>query len=103
MPNIINDPQVTSSSSDKGKFFAINFISSSSLDNKVNPLCDFSLIEISQSLCSISAWEDSKLIKRFDVMKATGLDKISVVKNLRLELSPIVAKLFNYCPNDKRF
>lgn len=103
MPNIINDPQVTSSSSDKGKFFAINFISNSLLDNKVNPQCDFSLIEHKLWEISISPWEDSKLIKRFDATKVTGLDKISVVKNLRLELSPILAKLFNYCPNEKRF
>lgn len=49
--------------------------------------------------------EVSRFIKSLDSTKATGLDKIHVVvcKNLSLELSPILAKLFNHFLKKKCF
>lgn len=42
----ISDPEVISSSSDKAKLFAINFVSSSTLDDQSYPLSDFNPLNL---------------------------------------------------------
>lgn len=77
----------------------MNFASNSTVDDQGYPLPDFPvLMEYKLWDLTILAWEVFWLIKNLDCNKTTGLDKIAVVvlKNLSLELSSVLAKLF-YC------
>lgn len=77
----------------------MNFASNSALDDKGHPLPDSPPHQWNTNF-AICFWlrEVSRFIKSLDSTKATGLDKIHVVvlKNLSLDLSPILAKLFNH-------
>lgn len=96
--------KVISSSIDKAKLFASNFITNSKLDNIPFPTSHDPLITISV-IFSSQHTEVSKHIKSLDRKKATGPNKLPllVLKNINQELFPILVKLFNRCSKEKFF
>lgn len=94
VPTFINGPEIISSSSDKAKLFASN----TALDNKGHPFPDFLVSVLFLIQNGKTQW-----IKRLDPKKDTASDKMSVIKNINLQLSLILAKLFNSCLKDKSF
>ena len=99
-----------SSASDKAKLFAENFRKNSNLDHSGSgiSLTVFSLpVFPNLKLHNISV--TLKMVKKFimnlDLSKASGPDCIPVVvlKNCELELSYILAELFNKCLKESCF
>ena len=99
-----------SSASDKAKLFAENFPKNSNLDHSGSgiSLTVFSL-PVSPNLKLHNISVTLKMVKKFimnlDLSKASGRDCIPVVvlKNCELELSYILAELFNKCLKESFF
>lgn len=103
MSSIINDPGVISSMSDTTKIFAIKFASKSMLNNKGHPLPD--TFPQNTHFTMFLSWlrKVFKCKKSLDSTKITDPDRIPVVvlKKLSLELSSVMAELFNYYQKGK--
>ena len=110
IPPLFNSPEVLSSASDKAKLFAENFSVNSNLDDSGISLPLFSsktnlkLHNISVTI-SITPKMVRKVIMNLDLSKASGADCLPVVvlKNSELELSYILAELFNKCLKESCF
>ena len=89
-----------SSASDKAKLFAENFSKNSNLDDSGISLPLFpSRTNLKLHNISVTPKMVKKVIMNLDLSKASGPDCIPVValKNCELELSYIIAELFNKC------
>ena len=106
IPPLFNGLEVLSSASDKAKLFAKNFSKNSNLDDSGISLPVFPS-RTNQKLHNISVTPKmvKKVITNLDLSKASGLDCIPVVflKNCELELSYILAELFNKCLKESCF
>ena len=100
IPPLFNGPEVLPSASDKAKLFAENVSKNSNLDDSGISLPDFlSRTNLKLHNISVSPKMVKKVIMNLDLSKASGPDCIPVVvlKNCELELSYILAELFNKC------
>ena len=94
------------SASDKAKLFAENFCKNSNLDDSGISLPVFpSRINLKLHNISVTPKMVKKVIMNLDLSKASGTDCIPVVvlKNCELELSFILAELFNKCLKESCF
>ena len=106
IPPLFNGPEVLSSASDKAKLFAENFSKNSNLDDSGISLPVFpSRINLKLHNISVTPTMVKKVIMNLDLSQASGPDCIPgvVLKNCELELSYILAELFNKCPKDSCF
>ena len=95
-----------SSASDKAKLVADNFSMSSNIDNSGISLPVFpSRINLELHNISVTPKIVRKVVMDLDLSKASGPDCIPVVvlKNCELELSYILAELFNKCFKESCF
>ena len=95
-----------SSASGKAKLFAENFSKNSNLDNSGISLPVFlSRTNLKLHNISVTPKMVKKVIMNLDLSKASGPDCIPVVvlKNCELELSYILAELFNKCLKEPCF
>ena len=95
-----------SSASDKAKLFAENFSKNSNLDDSGISLPVFpSRTNLKLHNISVTPKMVRKVVMNLDLSKASGPDCISVVvlKNCELELSYILAELFNVCLKESCF
>ena len=86
--------------SDKASLFAENFSKNSNLDDAGTSLLVFpSRTNLKLHNISVTPKMVRKVVMNFDLSKASGPDCIPVVvlKNCELELSYILAELFNKC------
>ena len=100
IPPLFSCPEVLSSASDKAKLFAENFFKNSNLDELGISLPIFcSRTNLKLHHIFVTPKMVKTFIMNFDLSKASGPDCISVVvlKNCELELSYILAELFNKC------
>ena len=100
IPPLFNSPEVFSSASKKAKLFAENFSKNSNLDDSGISLPVFpSRTNLKLHNISVTPKMVKKVIMNLDLSKASGPDCIPVVvlKNCVLELSYILAELFNRC------
>ena len=100
IPPLFNGPEVLSSTSDKAKLFAENFSLNSNLDDSGVSLPVFpSRTNLKLHNISITPKMVRKVVMNLDLSKASGPDCIQVVvlENCELELSYILAELFNKC------
>ena len=100
LPPLFNGPEVLSSASDKAKLFAENFSLSSNLDDSGVSLPVFpSRTNLKLHNISVTPKMVRKVVMNLDLSKASGPNCITVVvlKNCVLELSYILAELFNKC------
>ena len=94
------------SASDKAKLFAENFSKNSNLDDLGISLPVFpSRMHLKLHNISVTPKMVKKVIMNLDLSKASGPDCIPVVvlKNCELELSYILAELFNKCLKESCF
>ena len=106
IPPLFNGPEVLSSGSDKAKLFAENFSLNSNLDDSGVSLPVFpSRTNMKLHNISITLKIVRKVVMNLDLSKASGPDCIPVVvlKNCELELSYILAELFNKCLKESCF
>ena len=106
IPPIFNRLEVLSSASDKAKFFAENFSLNSNLDDSGISLLVFpSRTNLKLYHTSVTPQMVKKVVTNLDLSKASDPDGISVVvlKNCELELSYILAELFNKCLKESCF
>ena len=97
---LFNRPEELSSASDKAKLFAGNFSLNSNLDGSGVSLPVFpSRTNLKLHNISVTPKMVRKVVKNLDLSKVSGPDCIPVVvlKNCELELSYILADLFNKC------
>ena len=102
IPPPFNGPEVLFSASDKAKLFAKNFSKNSNLNDSGISLPVFpSRTNLKLHNISITPKMVKKVITNLDSSKASGPDCIPVVvlENCEPELSYILAKLFNNCPD----
>ena len=95
-----------SSGSDKAKLFAENFFKNSNLDDSDISLPVFpSRTNLKLHNIYVTPKMVKKVIMNLDLSKASGLDCIPLVvlKNCELELSYILAELFNKCLKESCF
>ena len=95
-----------SSASDKAKLYAENFSLNSNLDDSGVSLPVFpTRTNLKPHNISVTPKMVRKVIMNLDLSKASGLDCIPVVvlKNSKLELSYILAELFNKCLKESCF
>ena len=100
IPPLFNGPEVLSSASDKAKLFAENFSLNSSLDDSGVSLPVFPCrTDLKLHNICLTPKMVRKFVMNLDLSKASGPDCIPVVvlKNCLLELSYILAELFNKC------
>ena len=100
IPPLFNGLEVLSSASDKAKLFAENFSLNSNLDGSHVSLPVFpSRTNLKLHNISVTPKMVRKVVMNLDSSKASGPDCIPVVvlKNCELELSYILAELFNKC------
>ena len=100
IPPLVNDSEMLSSAFDKAKLFTENFSRNSNLDDSDISLPVFpSRTNLKQHNISVIPKMVRKVIMNLDLPKASGPDCIPVVvlKNCKLELSYILAELFNKC------
>ena len=105
IPPLFNGPEVLSSPSDKAKLFAENFSLNSNLDGSGVSLPVFpSRTNLKLHNISITPKMVRQVVMNLDLSKASGPDCIPVVvlKN-ELELSYILAELFNKCLKESCF
>ena len=106
IPPLFNGLEVLSSASDKAKLFAENFSLNSNLDD-LGVSLPVSPSTTNLKLHNISATPKMvrKVVMNLDLSKASGPDCIPVVvlKNCALELSYILAELFNKCLKESCF
>ena len=103
---IFNGPEVLSSASDKVKLFAENFSLNSNLhDSGVSVPVFPSRTNWKLHNISLTPKMVQKVVMNLDLSKASGPDCIPVVvlKNYELELSYILAELFNKCLKESCF
>ena len=100
-----NGPEVLPSASDKAKLFAENFSKNSNLDDSGISLPVFPSRTNLKLQISVSSKMVKKVIMNLDLSKACGPDCIPVVvlKNCDVELSYILAELFNKCLKESCF
>ena len=106
IPPLFNGPEVSSSASDKAKLFAENFSLDSYLDDSSVSLHVFpSRTNLKLHNISVTPKMVRKVVMNLDLSKASGPDCIPVVvlKNYELELSYILAELFNKCLKESCF
>ena len=106
IPPLFNSPEVMSSASDKAKWFAQNFSKNSNIDDSGISLPVFpSRTNLKLHNISVTLKMVKRVIANLDLSKASGPDFIPVVvlKNCELELSYILAKLFNKCLKESCF
>ena len=106
IPPLFNGSEVLSSASDKTKLFAENFSLNSNLDDSGVSLSVFpSRTNLKLHNISITPKMVRKVVMNLDLSKASGPDCIPVVvlKNCELELSYILAELFNKCLKESCF
>ena len=105
IPPLFNGPEVLSSASDKARLFAENVSKNSNLDDSGISLPVFpSRTNLKLHNISITLKMVKKVITNLDSSKASGPDGIPVaLKNCELELSYILAKLFNNCLKESCF
>ena len=100
IPALFNELEVLSSASDKAKLFAENFSLNSNLDDSGISLPAFpSRTNLKLHNISVTPKMVRKVIMNLGLSKASGPNCIPVVvlKNCELELSYILAELFNKC------
>ena len=98
IPPLFNGPEVLSSASDKAKLFAENFSKTSNLDDSGISFPVFpSKTNLKLHNISVTPKMVRKVVINIDLSKASAPDCIPVVvlKNCALELSQILAELFN--------
>ena len=98
--NLLYDPEVLFSASDKAKLFAENFSKNSNFDDSDMSLPAFpSRTNLKMHVITVTPELVKKVITNLDLSKASGPDFIPVVvlKNWEPELSCILAELFNMC------
>ena len=105
IPLLFNGPEVLSSASHKAKLFAEDFAKNSKLDDSGISLPVFPSRTNLKLHISVSPKTVKKVIMNLDLSKASGPDCIPVVvlKNCELELSYILAELFNKCLKESSF
>ena len=106
IPPLFNGPEVLLSASDKAKLFAENFSLNSNLDDSGVSLPVFpSRTNLKLHKISVTPKMVRKVVMNLDLSKASGPDCIPVVvlKNCELELSFILAELFNKCLKESCF
>ena len=106
IPPLFNGPEVLSSGSDKAKLFAENFSLNSNLDDSGVSLPVFpSRTNLKLHNISVTPKMVRKVVMNLDLSKASGPDCIPVVvlRNCELELSYILAELFNKCLKESCF
>ena len=106
IPPIFNWPEVLSSASDKAKLFAENFSVGSNLGDSGISLRVLPARTNSKLLnISVTPKMVRKVVMNLDLSKASGPDCIPVVvlKYCELELSYILAELFNKCLKESCF
>ena len=106
IPPLFNGPEVLSSASDKAKLFAENFSLNSNLDDSGVSLPVFpSRTNLKLHNISVTPKMVRKVVMNLDLSKASGPNCIPVVvlKNCELELSYILAELFNKCLKESCF
>ena len=106
IPPLFNGPEVLSSASDKAKLFAENFSWNSNLNDSGISLPVFpSRTNLKLDNISVAPKMVRKVVMNLDLSKASGPDCIPVVvlKNCELELSYILAELFNKCLKESCF
>ena len=106
MPPLFNSPEVLSSASDKAKLFAQNVSMNSNLDDSGISLPVFpSRTNLKLHNISVTPNMVRKVVLNLDLSKASGPEYIPVVvlKNCELELSYILAELFNKCLKESCF
>ena len=99
-PPVFNNPELLSSTSDKAKLFAENFSKNSNLDDSGISLPVFpSRTNLKLHNISVTPKLVEKVIMNLDLSKTSGPDCSSVVvlRNYELELSKILAELYNKC------
>ena len=100
IPPLFNRPEVLSSASDKAKLFAENFSFNSNLDDLGVSLNVFpSRTNLKLHNISVTPKTVRKVTMNLDLSKVSGPNCIPVVvlKNCELELSYMLAELFNKC------
>ena len=106
IPPLFNGPEVLSSASDKAKLFAENFSVNSNLDDSGISLSVFpSRTNLKLYNISVTPKMVRKIVMNLDLSKTSGPDCIPVVvlKISELELSYILAELFNKCFKESCF
>ena len=106
IPPLFNSPEMLSSAYDKAKLFAENFSMNSNLDVSGISLSVFpSRTNLKLHNISVSPKMVKKVIMNLDLSKVPGPECISVVvlRNCELELSYILAELFNKCLKESCF
>ena len=105
IPPLFKGLEVLSSASDKAKLFAENFSLNSNLDDLGVSLPVFPSSTNLKLHISITPKMVRKVVMNLDLSKASGPDCIPVVvlKNCELELSYILAELFNKCLKESCF
>ena len=106
IPPLFNGPEVLPSASDKAKLFAEDFSLNSNLDHPGISLPVFpSTTNLKLHNISVTPKMVRKVVMNLDLSKASGPDCIPVVvlKNCELELSYILAELFNKCLKESYF
>ena len=106
IPALLNGPEVLSSATDKAKLFAENFSMNYNLDDSGISLPVFpSRKNLKLRNISVTHKMVRKVIVNLDLCKASSPNCIPVVvlKNCELELSYILAELFNKCLKESCF
>ena len=106
IPPLFNGLEVLSSASDKAKLLPKNFSKNSNLDDSGISLPAFpSTTNLKLHIFFATLKVVKKVIMNLDLSKASGPDCIPVVvlKNCELELSYILAELFNKCLKESCF
>ena len=106
IPPLFNSPEVLSSASDKAKLFAENFSKNSNLDGSDVSLPVFpSRANLKLHNISVIFKMVEGVVMNLGLSKASGPDCLSVVVlgNCDLELSYILAELFNKCLKESFF
>ena len=106
IPALFNGPEVLSSATDKAKLFAENFSMNYNLDDSGISLLVFpSRNNLKLRNISVTHKMVRKVIMNLDLCKASSPNCIPVVvlKNCELELSYILAELFNKCLKESCF
>ena len=106
IPPLFNGLEALSSASDKAKLFAENFSKNSNLDDLGISLPVFlSKTNLKLHNISVTSKMVKKVVMNLDLSKASGPDciPVMVLKNCELELSYILAKLFNKCLKESCF
>ena len=103
IPPLFNGPEVLSSASYKAKLFAENFSMNSNLDNSGISLPILPSRNNLQLHISVTPKKVRKVVMNLDLSKASDCIPVVLLKNCVLELSYILAELFNKCLKESCF